>query len=261
MNIEINGLNIDYTITGPGEDDAPTVVVLQGWGTHYSAYDFIASCINEKYRVVQFDFPGFGNSSEPDRGYTVDDYGDFFILFMQALKIQKATLLGHSYGGRVIIKLSSREELPFEITDIVLVDSAGILPVRTAGQKLSIAKFKALKKIVNMDIIYGMFPEIIDEWKSKQGSEDYRNASPIMKQTLVMGVNEDLTPLLPKIKQEVLLIWGEKDTATPLSDGKKMEEQIKNSGLAVMNGCSHFPFVDNPAQFRAILRSYFKLGV
>ena len=57
---------------------------------------------------------------------------------MNALDIKKATLIGHSYGGRIIIKLASRENLPFEINNIVLIDSAGIMPKRTFKQKFRI---------------------------------------------------------------------------------------------------------------------------
>ena len=65
---------------------------------------------------------------------------------MDGLNIKKATLIGHSYGGRVIIKLASRDTLPFTIHKIVLVDSAGVLPVKTPKQLRKIRRYKRLKK-------------------------------------------------------------------------------------------------------------------
>ena len=257
MNIKVDGYNISYKITGTGEK---TVVMLQGWGTDLGVYDSVADAINEKYTFVQFDFPGFGGSDEPREAWNVDAYADFFCKFMEALGIKKATLIGHSYGGRVIIKLAARESLPFEITNIVLIDSAGVLPKRSFAQKMKIRRYKVLKRILNLKLIYALFPEVIDEWRSRQGSADYRNATPIMRQCLVMAVNEDLTELLPKIKQDTLLIWGDKDTATPISDGKLMEERIPNSGLAVLQGTGHFSFLEQPAVFRNIMRSYFQIS-
>ena len=258
MNIEVDGYNICYKITGTG---ANTVVMLQGWGTDLGVYDSVANTINDQYRFVQFDFPGFGGSDEPREAWNVDAYADFFCKFMTALEIEKATLIGHSYGGRVIIKLAAREKLPFEITNIVLIDSAGILPKRTFLQKVNIKKYKILKKILNVKIVYALFPELIDDWRSRQGSADYRNSTPVMRQCLVMAVNEDLTDLLPKMKQDTLLIWGDKDTATPISDARLMEEKIPNSGLAVLEGTGHFSFLEQPAIFRNIMRSYFQIGV
>ncbi|MBR5406907.1 MAG: alpha/beta hydrolase [Lachnospiraceae bacterium] len=256
MNISVDGLNICYKITGSGDE---TVVMLQGWGTDLGVYDSVANAINEKYRFIQFDLPGFGGSDEPKEPWNIDAYADFFIKFMESLDIKKATLIGHSYGGRIIIKLAARESIPFEIKNIVLIDSAGVMPKRSFKQKFNIRKYKIIKKIVSVKLIYALFPELIDDWRSSQGSADYRNASPMMRQCMVMAVNEDLTDLLPKIKQDTLLIWGDKDTATPISDGRLMEERIPNSGLAVLPGCGHFSFLENPAVFKSIMRSFFNI--
>ncbi len=255
MNTEVDGYNICYKITGEGDE---TVVILQGWGTDLGVYDSVAGSINDKYKVIQFDLPGFGGSDEPKEAWNVDAFTDFFCRFMQTLDIKKATLIGHSYGGRIIIKLAARDEIPFEIKNIVLIDSAGIMPKRSFKQKFNIRKYKIIKKIVNVKLIYALFPELIDDWRSRQGSADYRNASPIMRQCMVMAVNEDLTELLHYIKQDTLLIWGDKDTATPISDGRLMEERIKNSGLCVLEGCGHFSFLEKPSQFKSIMRSYFE---
>ncbi|MDO4332921.1 MAG: alpha/beta hydrolase [Eubacteriales bacterium] len=258
MNIEVDGYNICYKITGTGDK---TVVMLQGWGTDLGVYDSVADSINQEYRFVQFDFPGFGGSDEPKEGWNVDAYADFFCKFMQALQIDKAALIGHSYGGRVIIKLAARENIPFEITNIVLIDSAGIVPEKSFRQKMKIRRYKALKKVLNLKVIYALFPELIDDWRSRQGSADYRNATPVMRQCLVMAVNEDLTELLPRIRQDTLLIWGDKDRDTPIGDAKIMEEKIPNAGLAVLSGAGHFSFLEQPAIFQSIMRSYFQIGV
>ena len=77
---------------------------------------------------------------------------------------------------------------------------------------------------------------------------------------LVKAVNEDLTSLLPEIKQETLLIWGENDTATPISDAKLMEKMIPDAGLAVIKNAGHFCFVEQPVIFSNIMKSYFKIG-
>ena len=256
MNIVVDGYNICYKITGEGEQ---TAVMLQGWGTHLGMYDSVADAIKDKVRVVQFDMPGFGGSDEPREAWNVDAFADFFLKFMEALGIKKAALIGHSYGGRVIIKLAARENLPFEITNIVLIDSAGILPKKAFAQKVKIRKYKILKKILNMKLVYALFPELIEDWRNHQGSADYRAATPMMRKCLVMAVNEDLTDLLPKIKQDTLLIWGDKDTATPIGDAKLMEQRITGSGLAVLQGAGHFSYLEQPQIFRNIMRSYFQI--
>ena len=178
---------------------------------------------------------------------------------LEKLGITKAVLLGHSYGGRVIIKLAAREKLPFSIDRIVLIDSAGILPQKTPEQLKKQENYKRKKKFLTSPFIYRIFKKPIDKWASKQGSADYRAASPMMKQCMVKAVNEDLTPCLSKIRQEVLLIWGVNDTATPLKDGEKMEAEIPNAGLAKIQGAGHFCFLEQQGIFTRILQSYFGL--
>lgn len=258
MNIMVDGYNICYKITGSGKE---TIVMLQGWGTDLGVYDSVANAVNEKFRFVQFDLPGFGGSDEPREAWNVDAYADFFCRFMQAMEIDKAILIGHSYGGRIIIKLASRDTIPFEIAKIVLIDSAGIVSQKSVSQKLRIGSYKILKRVFNLKLIYALFPELVDDWKSRQGSADYRNATPIMRQCLVMAVNEDLRHLLPKIRQETLLIWGDMDTATPVSDARIMEEMIPDSGLAIIKGTGHYSFLEQPVTFLNIMRSYFGIGV
>ena len=255
MNTVIDGYNINYKITGP-ENAKKTAVILQGWGTGMDLYDFAAGCINDSIRVVQFDFPGFGDSDEPKEPWRPSDYADFFCSFAEALNIRKAVLIGHSYGGRVIIRLAERDDLPFEIEKIVLIDSAGIMPERTPAQQRKVRRYKMMRSFLMSKPVHAMFPEVIDYWMSQQGSDDYRNSSPMMKKCLVMAVNEDQRDSLPKIKQETLLIWGDLDDATPLRDAEIMEKMIPDSALIVLEGTGHYSFLEKPQQFRGIIRSY-----
>lgn len=255
MITNIDGYNINYKWLGEGEE---TIVFLQGWGTTCDVYTAPAQLLANKYRVLLFDFPGFGGSDEPKEPWGVSEYAEFFLKLMNKLEISEACLVGHSYGGRVIIKLAAGASNGFKISRIVLVDSAGIIAKKTFKQKLSIKKYKLIKKVVSISFVHKICPDLIDEWKNKQGSADYRNASPMMKQCMVKAINEDLTEYLPKIKEETLLIWGENDTATPLSDGKLMDSLIPDSGLAVIKNAGHFSFLDQPGIFNNILKSYFK---
>jgi pimeloyl-ACP methyl ester carboxylesterase len=178
----------------------------------------------------------------------VDDYADFVVEFLHQFKRKKVILLGHSYGGRVIIKLSARKNLPFAIVKNILVDAAGIMPHRSLAYKLRVRLYKLGKAVLNFPLMTKLFPD------------DYAAASPVMRGSLVKAVNEDLEPLLPQITAETLLIWGDKDTATPLSDGRKMEKQIKGSGLVVFSGAGHYSFLEQPYLFAKVIKSFLNIG-
>ena len=258
----IDGYNINYKITGP-DDAERTAVMLQGWGTSLDLYDFIAGTVSDEYRFVQFDLPGFGESDEPAEPWNVKRYAEFFCHFMEALEIKEAALIGHSYGGRIIIKLAELAQygdLPFTISRIMLIDSAGIMPARSPAQQRKVKRYKMMRNFLMSKPVHAMFPEVIDYWMSKQGSEDYRNASPLMKKCLVMAVNEDFQDRMPLVKQETLLIWGDLDVDTPISDARIMEDKIPNAALVVLEGTDHFSFLYRPAEFRRILRAFLLTG-
>ena len=69
-------------------------------------------------------------------------------------------------------------------------------------------------------------------------------------------VNEDLSDCLAKIKAPTLLIWGEKDTATPMRDARKMERLIPDAGLVSYPEAGHFSFLDRPGQTAAVIKSF-----
>ena len=100
-----------------------------------------------------------------------------------------------------------------------------------------------------------MFPDALAKLQKNAGSSDYRNASPVMKQTMNNVLAEDVTDDLPKITASTLLIWGDKDDATPLSDGQKMEKLIPDAGLVVLSG-GHFAFAENWQKTAAVLDSF-----
>jgi pimeloyl-ACP methyl ester carboxylesterase len=267
MFINVEGIETNYKITGPDAaggmpGDAPgakpdTLVILQGWGTDMTIYDSVAEALSDRMRVVQFDLPGFGRTPEPPEAWPVARYAEWFLHFLEVLNIRRTSLMGHSYGGRIIIELASREELPFQIDKLLLVDSAGVMPQRSSQQKWKVKKYKMLKKLAGLKLSQVLCPQLIEEWQSRQGSADYRNATPLMRNALVMAVNYDQTPLLSSIKQETLLVWGDLDTATPLSDGETMDRLIPDSGLAIIKGTGHYSFLERRDVFQKILEVYF----
>lgn len=251
MNIKIRNLNINYIEKGEGD----TLLLLHGWGSKLDLFNNIIDHLSKEYKVIALDMPGFGKSDEMNEAWNVDNYADFIIEFVETLKISKLSILGHSFGGRIIIKLANRGNLSFYIDKLILVDAAGI---KHASKKLSLKTriYKFLKIIVSNNLIKKIFPNALENLKQKFGSEDYRNASKIMRETMVKVINEDLTYLLPNIKQSTLLIWGDKDTATPIEDAILMEEKIKDSGLVTIKGAGHFSFLENPYLVNSVLDSF-----
>ncbi len=251
----INNIKINYEQKGEGE----LVVLLHGWGSNIKLFANLIELLSAKYKVVAMDMPGFGESEEPPSAWCVDDYVDFVIDFLKDMNAEKVTLLGHSFGGRVIIKLNSRKDLPFEINKVILVDSAGILPPKSNKKSFRTYYYKFGKAVLSTGIAKKIAPDALENFRKKMGSADYAAASPLMRQVLVKVVNEDLEPLLPNIKCPTLLIWGVNDTATPLSDGEKMEKLIPDAGLVKLENAGHYSFLEQQFTFNRVMSSFMKL--
>ena len=254
MNIKIQDINTNYIVKGEGKN----ILLLHGWGSKLDLFGTIIENLSKNNKVYAIDLPGFGGTDEPKEAWNVDRYVDFVIEFIEKMNIKELSILGHSFGGRVIIKLVNRKNLNFKVNKLVLVDSAGIKPEKSKKTSMKTKVYKVLKILVGNKIVSKIFPNLLNNIKKKFGSEDYRNATPIMRDTLVKTVNEDLTDLLPNIKQSTLLIWGDKDTATPIEDAKKMESLIKDSGLVTVEGAGHFSFLEQPILINRVLDSFFK---
>lgn len=255
MTTVINELNIHYLKEGSGE----SVLVLQGWGTEIELYSAVINELSKKYTVYAPDFPGFGKSDEPSEPWCVDDYADFVLEFCKEMGIEKAILAGHSFGCRVIIKMLSREDCPLTVEKVILTGAAGIKPRQSESAKKKASAYQRGKKILSTPIMKKLFPNALEKLRTKHGSADYRAASPMMRQVLVKTVNEDLSHLLPKIKQEVLLIWGRNDDATPLADGQRMEKEMPDAGLAVIENAGHFAFIEQQFLFLRIIDSFLNI--
>ena len=151
------------------------LIFLHGWGCNIDLIKPLSSRLNENFSKIYIDFPPFGKSEEPKSPWTLDDYciatKNIIEKVVEKLKkknieIDKVILIGHSFGGRVAIKLAKS----IKCDGLILISSAGIKPKFSLNTKFKVLKYKFYKKIGNK--------------KAKNfGSSDYRTLSDVMKQT------------------------------------------------------------------------------
>lgn len=235
------------------------MLFLHGWGSSFDVFTPFLERLKNHCRVCALDMPGFGQSQEPPGPWDVAKYADFVAKFIRYLGLTRVILIGHSFGGRVIIKLAGRETPPFEIPKIILVDSAGIKPAKSFKAKIRQILYKTVRRLISIHLVEKLSPGLLERWRRKHASRDYLAASPLMRQVLVKTVNEDLRRHLPLIKPPTLLLWGANDTATPLMDAHIMESLIPGAGLAILPQAGHYSFLDQPAIFGRALDSFLNI--
>ncbi|MGI6361923.1 MAG: alpha/beta fold hydrolase [Bacillota bacterium] len=246
--LDINGQQLFYKQAGSGNP----VVLLHGWGVDSTTFEPVAEKLAADFTVYNVDFPGFGLSPAPKKVWSVYDYADCIVGFLQKLGLEKPILLGHSFGGRISIILGSQDIAG----KIVLIDSAGILPKRGLCYYGKVYSYKLAKKIFSLPGLRRQRDKVIGKWQKKSGSSDYQQAEGVMREIFVKVVNEDLKPYLARITVPTLLVWGDLDLATPLTDAQVMEKLIPNSGLVVLRGAGHYSYLDKLGQFLLVMDSF-----
>lgn len=250
MFIDVDNIKINYKVSGEGKD----VVILHGWGCCIATVEPIHRYLERFFKVYSIDMPGFGESGDPPVTWGAKEYGEIVDKFLNKLNIDNPILIGHSHGGRTSIYLGATRK----VNKIILVDSAGIKARRSLKYYFKVYTYKAAKNILRLPGLSSHREAILEKMRGKVGSTDYKNASGVMKSTFVKVVNSDLRDLMPKIKAPTLLIWGEKDTATPISDAKIMEKLIPDAGLVVFKNAGHYSYLDNYNQFIAVVSEFLK---
>jgi pimeloyl-ACP methyl ester carboxylesterase len=264
MIVLVDGLKIYYEALGQGDP----LLLLHGWGTDTSSMRPIMIEASQRVssasrstgdasgcRAFALDFPGFGFSEQPADAWDVGQYALFVARFLHTISAPAMDILGHSFGGRVAIKLAAQR--PELVRRLVLVDSAGIRPRRSPSYYFKVGLAKTSRQLDNFasKVLPG---NRLSHLAERQGSPDYRQAG-AMRQTFVKVVNEDLRAYLPAIQCPTLIIWGELDQETPLEDAHQMHHLIPNSRLEVIPKAGHFPFIEKPAAFNDALFPFLEL--
>ncbi|MBR2447845.1 MAG: alpha/beta hydrolase, partial [Clostridia bacterium] len=142
MFINIDNLNIEYTIEGEGYP----VLLLHGWGSSFDVYQGIINTLKNRYKVVALNFPGCGNSDTMENPWNLDDYCNLVLEFMNKIGIENPIMFGHSHGGRVTLKMAADGMV--NPPKIVLLDSAGLIPKKSFRQKWRAKSFKIIKTVL-----------------------------------------------------------------------------------------------------------------
>ena len=230
-----------------------TIIILPGWGNTRPTFQNLISSLSASSTVYILDYPGFGNTKFPNHSMTIFDYADMIHSFIVDLNLEDAVLIGHSFGGRILTLLDGYYHYPHE--HFIFLDCAGIRPKKTFQGWMKGKWYQFLKKVGHL--LPSKTREKYSSWLfQKFASPDYQALPKNMRTTFQNVVNTDLFYYLRRMKSRVLLIWGEKDASTPLSDAEKMKKEIPNSELIVLKNLGHFPYLERPNWIYQIIMAH-----
>ena len=134
--------NIKVNVTRAGNNES-AVVLLHGWGQNQYMMKFLQDHLCDTFTVINLDLPGFGESEEPPRVWSVDDYVDFLQELLDHLQITHVSFIAHSFGARIALRYAYR----FPVEKMVLTGAAGIQAKRGLGYHIRVKTYKLLKKL------------------------------------------------------------------------------------------------------------------
>lgn len=255
MYISIDNLNIYYQKYGTKKQ---TILILPGWGDTRKTFDYLINYLQDFFTIYILDYPSFGNSSFIDEDLTIFDYANLINNFINKLNIINPILIGHSFGGRIISLLTTNYNTKFK--KIVLIDVAGIKSKINLKVSIKQLIYKILKKI-KFILPNKLRQKYLNYLFNKFSSSDYKLLNQKMYKTFQNIIKEDLTHYYQKIKLETLIIWGEFDNITPVTDGIKLNKIIKNSSLIKITNTKHFPYLEKKYLVSRIIFEYLKKDI
>ena len=233
-NIETN-----YKVFGQGKP----MVILHGWPSSSEKWVAIAEELSKNnFLVIVPDLPGFGATPAPVTPWTQGDYVQWLFEFVEALpECQKEFyLLGHSFGGsisaRFAIKYNQRLERLFLV-------GASCIRKKTLPKDMSSKVSKIVKKLSFIPY-YHLMRKAMYKFVFKKS--DYANIEGVMKETYLKVISDDSSQKLYFIKVPTIIIWGEKDTSTPLEDAYFINKKIQDSKLIVVKDAGHSLQLETP---------------
>lgn len=253
MLVEVSGVLFHYRVKGSG---GVPVLLLHGWGRDASYWDLLvdslSGCDCSFYSV---DLPGFGLSAPPPEVWGVEGYAGFLCGWMESIRpMAEWVVVGHSFGGKVALCLGRW----YPVRRLVLLASAGVVAHKSWSIRFRNSLLRFIKRVLKLTVRTDLADRILEQYRTRYGSSDYRAAQGIMRAVLVRAVSEDVTSWLPEVQMPVLLIWGEQDSATPLVSAKLMQQLLSKARLVILKGVGHDLMAERPLEVIKLVKQNLK---
>ncbi|PUB11804.1 alpha/beta fold hydrolase [Yoonia sediminilitoris] len=231
------------------------LVLVHGFMGGSAQWDLQLADLGAHREVIAIDLPGFGKNNHMPANASIEGYAKWVIGELRSKGFGKYDLLGHSMGGMIVQEMVRHD--PDQINRLVLYSTGpvGVLP----GRFETIAQSKARAKL---DGAKATARRIAATWfLDREQGEDYAGCAAIAERATTEAIAAGLdamegwsgTDHLGDIKQQSLVIWGDKDRTYPWSQTELLWRGIPHTNLAVVPGCAHAVHLEKPAIFNSLL--------
>jgi pimeloyl-ACP methyl ester carboxylesterase len=235
--VRIYGHRIHYYVQGPA--NGQPVVLVHGLGGRGEDWGNLAPyLVKAGYRVYTPDLLGFGQSEEPhNANYSIAEQAKIVVGFFDRVGLQQPDLVGWSMGGWIVQKVAVTH--PDRVRRLVLMDSAGLRVAPNWDTRLFTPSTP--DELSRLNELLTPNPPSVPGFVAQDILRVSANTSWVIKRALAsMFSAKDVTDDdLPALKMPVLILWGDQDRITPLTEGRAIHALIPQSRLEVARGCGH----------------------
>jgi pimeloyl-ACP methyl ester carboxylesterase len=251
--LDVDGLKVHYKETGP--QAAPALLLMHGFGSSLQAWDDWSLKLEQKYRVIRLDLPGFGlTGASPANDYSEEKDLAILTHFADKLGLEKFSIIGHSMGGKMAWTLAASQ--PERVQALVLMAPDGFPEAKDFGTKpyevpavTGLIKYFLPKYLVRKSI-EPAFAEA-DALSDARVNRYYDMLrAPGVRAAILERSNQtiytDPVPRLKAIKAPTLLIWGEQDQMIPSTNAKSYANVLSNSTTVLVPKLGHLLQEEQP---------------
>lgn len=230
------------------------IVLVHGWGAETSKLEPLKNELEKRGWFVSLPkLAGFENPV-PNAVWGIKEYSDY--VYDEALRVfgkDKFYVFGHSFGGGIAIELSSKNNK--NIKGVILCATRGI----SRGKSIKRFVFATLAKTGKIFLVTPILANKFKKLLYKAAREhDYEKTQGIMREVFKKVVSEDLKPLLHKIKIPTLVLWGGKDTLTPVKDARVIGAALPSAKVIVYKSQGHKLPYEKPEQIAKEIEKWYQ---
>jgi pimeloyl-ACP methyl ester carboxylesterase len=266
--VTIHGHSVAYRQAGSG----PVVVLVHGITSSSAAWERVMPYLARRFTVIAPDLAGHGESDKPRGDYSLGAHASNVRDLLLTLGHERATFVGHSLGGGIVMQLSY--QFPERCERLVLVDSGGLgrevsMLLRAAtlpGSEFVLPLLAATRLLDAGALAAGVLGRLglrvgtdLEEMARGHATLADREARAAFVHTLRSvvepgGQRVDASNRLYLAEHlPFMLIWGEQDSIIPVSHGLAAHERLPGSRLEIFERSGHFPQLDEPERFLDVL--------
>jgi pimeloyl-ACP methyl ester carboxylesterase len=257
--LEVHGLRVGYERAGHG----PPLILVHGAVCDSRVWERQFDAFSGEFSVVAWDAPGCGESADPPESFRLPEYADVLAGLLETLGLERAHVLGHSFGGALALELARRH--PARVRTLILIGGyagwAGSLPASEVQRRLVFALEAAerLPHDFDPESMPGLFSDKLAPEAAATLARIMSESRPVATRAMAYALAEaDLREALPFIAVPTLLVYGDADERSSLTVAHDLRDGIPGSRLVVLPGLGHECYLEDPDRVNSEVRNFLR---